>query len=261
MQDTLLIVDDNKDVLQFLSKDLGEDYQVFTAENGQQALEMIENHSIRIVISDIQMPLVNGFDLCNKLKTSQDHAHIPIILLTAKKTLQSKLDGLKAGADAFIEKPFSPEHLKAQISNLLNNRNKIRAYYTHSPLAHMAPIAYSKRDETFLGELNNLILENIENTDLDVDLLAKLMNISRPTLYRKVKELSDRTPSELVTTTRLKRAAELLTGTNYKIFEVAMMVGFNSQSSFGKAFLKQFKVTPTAFQQLRKQKRKDQQAY
>ena len=254
MQDTLLLVDDNKSTLQFLSKDLGEDYHVFTAENGQQALDMVESHSIRMVISDIQMPLVNGFDLCTRLKASLNHSHIPIILLTPRKTLQFRLEGLKAGADACIEKPFTSEHLKVQISNLLNNRNKIRAYFTHSPLAHMSTMAYSRTDESFLGELNSLILENIENADLNIDLLAKLMNISKPTLYRKVKDLSELTPNELVTMTRLKKAAEMLTVTSYKIFEVAMMVGFNSQSSFGKAFIKQYKVTPTEFQQLSKQK-------
>jgi two-component system, cell cycle response regulator len=252
MQDTLLIVDDDRDTLQLLSEDLGVDYHVFTAENGQHALEMITHHPVRMIISDIQIPVINGYDLCRRLKTSPQYAHIPIILLTARKGLQPQLDGLKAGADACIEKPFSREHLKAQISSLLNNRNKIRAYYTQHPPAHMQGLSGSATEEDFLLTLNRLILENIENTDMDVELLAKEMNISRPTLYRKVKALSDLTPNELVMDTRLKKAAQLLTGTGYKIFEVAMMTGFNSQSSFGKAFLKQFKMTPTAFQQMKK---------
>lgn len=256
MQDTLLLVDGNRDMLQSLTETLGEDYLVFTAENGQQALNLIESHSIRIIISDIQLHPVNGFDLCTRLKTSLNYSHIPIILLMDPKRLQSQLDGLKAGADACIEKPVSPEHLKIQISNLINNRKKIRAYYTRYPLAHMSTMAYSRTDEQFLVTLNNVIMENIENPELDVELLSKLMNISRPTLYRKIKVLSDLTPNELLTVTRLKKAAELLAGTGYKIFEVAIMVGFNSQSSFGKAFLKQFKMTPTAFQQTRKKEGK-----
>lgn len=256
MQDTLLLVDGNRDMLQSLTETLGEDYLVFTAENGQQALNLIESHSIRMIISDIQIHPVNGFDLCTRLKTSLNHSHIPIILLMDPKRLQSQLDGLKAGADACIEKPVSPEHLKVQISNLINNRKKIRAYYTRYPLAHMSTMAYSRTDEQFLVTLNNLIMENIENPELDVEFLSKLMNISRPTLYRKIKVLSDLTPNELLTVTRLKKAAELLAGTGYKIFEVAMMVGFNSQSSFGKAFLKQFRMTPTAFQQIRKKEEK-----
>ena len=253
MQDTLLIVDGNRDKLQVLSENLSEDYLILTAENGQQALDMIERHSVRMIISDSHTPLVNGFDLCTRLKTSQNYSHIPFILLTAP--MQSRLDGLKAGADACIEKPFSPEHLKAQVSNLLNNRKKIRAYYTSYPLAHISTMAYSRTDEDFLITLNNLIMDNIENPELDVELLAKLLNISVPTLYRKIKTLSDLTPNELLTVTRMKKAAELLSGTGYKIFEVAIMVGFNSQSSFGKAFLKQFNMTPTAFQHMKKEER------
>ena len=261
MQDTLLIVDDNKDMLQLLSGDLGREYLVLTAENGQRALEMIASHPVRIIISDMQAPLLNGFDLCLYIKTSPHYSHIPIILLTAGKRLQSQLDGLKAGADACIDKPFSPEHLKAQIGSLLNNRKKIRAYYTRYPQGHMTTITCPKPEDDFLGALNSLILDNIENTALDVDLLAKLLNISRPTLYRKIKALSDMTPNELVMETRLKKAIDLLTGTGYKIFEVAMMTGFNSQSSFGKAFLRQFKMTPTAFQQIRKKEGRFQTSF
>lgn len=252
MQDTLLIVDDDRNMLQSLSGELGNDYLVFTAENGQRALEIIADHPFRMIIAAIQTPVINGYDLCLQLKTSPQYSHIPIILLTGRNGLQSQLDGLKAGADACIEKPFSREHLKAQISSLLNNRNKIRAYYTQQPHTHPPTPTETGTEDTLLCTLNKLILENIENTEMDVDLLARLMNISRPTLYRKVKAQSALTPNELVMATRLTKAAELLTNAGYKIYEVAMMTGFNSQSSFGKAFLKQFKMTPTAFQQLKK---------
>jgi len=254
MEKTILIVDDNKEILEFLSRDLRTEYVVFTARNGKEGLSIIETHCIQLIISDIKMPVMDGLEFCNQLKSSLNCSHIPIILLTAKNTLQSKIQGLEVGADAYIEKPFSPEHLKAQIKNLLGNRNKIKEYFATSPLAHMSSMAYSKADEDFLGRLNEFIFNNIENPNLDVDLLAKIMNMSRPTLYRKIKEISDLTPNELVSVARLKKAAELLISSDYKIFEVAMMAGFNSQSSFGKAFLKQFKVTPTEFQLLKKNK-------
>jgi len=252
MKDTILLVDDNKEILDFLSKDLQAEYIVFTAANGQEGLDIIENQSIQLIISDIKMPVMDGFEFCRHLKASVNCSHTPIILLTAKNTVQSKIEGLEMGADAYIEKPFSPEHLKAQIKNLLGNRNKIKEYFATSPIAHMSSMAYSKADEDFLGRLNDFIFANIENPELDVDLLAKTMNMSRPTLYRKIKEISDLTPNELLGVARLKRAAELLVTSDYKIFEVAMMSRFNSQSSFGKAFLKQFKVTPTEFQLLKK---------
>ena len=254
MEKTILIVDDNKEILEFLSRDLRTEYVVFTARNGKEGLSIIETHSIQLIISDIKKPVMDGLEFCNQLKSSLNCSHIPIILLTAKNTLQSKIQGLEVGADAYIEKPFSPEHLKAQIKNLLGNRNKIKEYFATSPLAHMSSMAYSKADEDFLGRLNEFIFNNIENPNLDVDLLAKIMNMSRPTLYRKIKEISDLTPTELVGVARLKKAAELLISSDYKIFEVAMMAGFNSQSSFGKAFLKQFKVTPSEFQILKKNK-------
>ncbi len=257
MEKTILLVDDNKEILEFLSRDLRTEYVVFTARNGKEGLNIIESHSIQLIISDIKMPVMDGLEFCNQLKSSLNCSHIPIILLTAKNTLQSKIQGLEVGADAYIEKPFSPEHLKAQIKNLLGNRNKIKEYFATSPLAHMSSMAYSKADEDFLGRLNEFIFNNIENPNLDVDLMAKIMNMSRPTLYRKIKEISDLTPTELVSVARLKKAAELLISSDYKIFEVAMMAGFNSQSSFGKAFLKQFKVTPTEFQLLKKNKKEE----
>jgi DNA-binding response OmpR family regulator len=254
MEKTILLVDDNKDILDFLSRDLRAEYVIFTAKNGKEGLDIIEQHSIQLIISDIKMPVMDGFEFCYQLKSSLNCSHIPIILLTAKNTLQSKIQGLEVGADAYIEKPFSPEHLKAQIKNLLGNRNKIKEYFASSPLAHMSSMAYSKTDEDFLGRLNDFIFTNIENPNIDVDLLAKVMNMSRPTLYRKIKEISDLTPTELVGLARLKKAAELLVSGDYKIFEVSIMSGFNSQSSFGKAFLKQFKVNPTEFLLLKKNK-------
>ena len=126
MEKTILLVDDNKEILEFLSRDLRTEYVVFTARNGKEGLNIIETHSIQLIISDIKMPVMDGFEFCNQLKSSLNCSHIPIILLTAKNTLQSKIQGLEVGADAYIEKPFSPEHLKAQIKNLLGNRNKIK---------------------------------------------------------------------------------------------------------------------------------------
>jgi len=175
-------------------------------ETEKRGLAIIETHSIQLIISDIKMPVMDGLEFCNQLKSSLNCSHIPIILLTAKNTLQSKIQGLEVGADAYIEKPFSPEHLKAQIKNLLGNRNKIKEYFATSPLAHMSSMAYSKADEDFLGKLNEFIFNNIENPNLDVDLLAKIMNMSRPTLYRKIKEISDLTPTELVGVARLKKS-------------------------------------------------------
>ncbi|WP_235953797.1 hybrid sensor histidine kinase/response regulator transcription factor [Mucilaginibacter inviolabilis] len=252
MKPIILLVDDNPEILDFISDDLSEKYSVIKALNGQEALDMIEIENIQLIISDVMMPVMDGFELCKKIKTNFDHSHIPIILLTAKNTLQSKIEGLEVGADAYIEKPFSPEHLQVQIANLLINRNKIREHFASSPLAGINTMAYSKPDESFLDRLNSAITKNIQNPELDVEQIAGLMNMSKPTLYRKVKAISNLTINELINITRLKAAAQLLEDGDYKIYEVAAMVGYSSQSHLGRNFLKQFGTTPTEYQQNKK---------
>jgi two-component system cell cycle response regulator len=251
MNTVILVIDDNEDILDFLSSDLGDKYTVITATNAKDALEILNKETVHLVISDVMMSDIDGYQLCKKIKTDVAYSHIPVILLTAKNTLQSKIEGLEHGADAYIEKPFSPEYLHVQIANLLINRNKIKEYFANSPLVHIRSMAHSKADEEFLDELNNIIIENIENTDLDVEHLAKKMNMSRPTFYRKIKVVSDLTPNELINLARLKKAAELLTEGNYRIYEVANMVGYNSQTNFGRSFLKQFGLTPRDYLNLK----------
>lgn len=248
MKPTLLLVDDNEDILEFLADELSETYTLVTAQNGQEALTILKNEVIHLVISDVMMPVMDGFEFCHIIKSNFEYSHVPVILLTAKNTLQSKIAGLELGADAYIEKPFATEYLLVQIANLLANRNKIKDYFVNSPLAHIKSIAHSKSDECFLEKLNEAICNNLNEPDLDVDKLAKLMNMSRPTLFRKIKSIADLTPNELVNITRLKKAAELLAEGDYKIYEVSDLVGYNSQTAFGRNFSKQFGMTPTEYQ-------------
>ena len=243
----VLLVDDSEEILDFIAEDLSDKYRVLKAKNGTEALSLLHQENVQLVVSDILMPVMDGFELCEKIKGSVEFSHIPVILLTAKNTLQSKITGLEHGADAYIEKPFSPEFLQAQISSLIKNRNKIREYFASSPLIHMKTMAYSKADEQFLGKLHETICRNIDNTNLDVDLLADNMNISRPTLYRKIKSVSALSPNELINLTRLKKAAELLVEGNLKIYEISERVGFSSQTHFGRNFLKQFGMSPKEF--------------
>ncbi|MBN9382166.1 MAG: response regulator [Chitinophagaceae bacterium] len=252
----ILLADDNEEILEFLEHELNEKYTVIKALNGQEALELLKEHAVQLLISDVVMPVMDGFELCRIIKTTLEHSHIPVILLTAKNTLQSKIEGLEMGADAYIEKPFSPEYLQVQIANLLTNRNKIKQYFASSPLVHIKSIAYSKADELFLEHINDSILENLEDPDLDVEKLARLMNMSKPTLYRKIKSLSDLSPNDLINVTRLKKAAELLAEGKYKIYEVATLVGYASQTNFGRNFLKQFEVTPSDYVAMKEAEKK-----
>ena len=249
MKPCLLVVDDHEEMLEFLADDLSEMYHVLTATNGAEALEILKAEAVQLVISDVMMDVMDGFELCKLIKSGFEHSHIPVILLTAKNTLQSKIEGLELGADAYIEKPFSPEYLQVQVSNLLANRSKIKDYFAKSPLVHLKSIAHLKNDEIFLEKLNEVISNNLEDESLDVEKLARLMNMSKPSLYRKVKLISDLSVNELINLTRLKKAAELLATGNYKIYEVSDIVGYTSQSNFGRNFLKQFGMSPSTFQQ------------
>lgn len=255
-QPTILLVDDNEDILEFLEIELQDKYRILKAHHGAAALELLKDEAIQLIVSDVMMPVMDGFELCKILKSGLEYCHIPCILLTAKNTLQSKIEGIEMGADAYIEKPFSPEYLQVQISSLLTNRNRMKEFFAKTPLTHVKSMAYSKADELFLEKINQHILDHIEDPDLDVEKLAVMVNMSKATLYRKIKSLSDMGPNELINVTRLKKAASLMSEGNYKIYEIADQVGFKTQAHFGKNFLKQFGQTPSDFIHQLQQKEK-----
>lgn len=146
---SLLVVEDNKDMQTFIVKQLSSEYHVFTSDNGIEALDILKEQAVNLVISDIMMPEMDGLELCQLLKSNLDTSHIPIVLLTAKTTLQAKIEGMKLGADVYIEKPFSVEYLKVCIANLLNNREKLRASFVNSPFVQTNSMALTKADEAF----------------------------------------------------------------------------------------------------------------
>lgn len=244
---TILIVEDNKEMSAFIADEVNEHYNVLLAANGSEALELLKAQSIQLIISDVMMPVMDGFALLQSVRTDLEFSHIPVILLTAKNTLQSRLQGLELGADAYIDKPFSTSLLMVQISNLLSNRDTIRKFYFNSPIVNMKSMAYTKADEGFLEKLNEIINAHIGNPDLDVNMIADLMHLSRPTLYRKIRAISDLTPNELIRISRLKKAAELLLQGDMKIYEISEAVGFSSQSYFWSSFIKQFGMSPSKY--------------
>lgn len=243
----VLVVEDNSEIQNFIANELSSAYTVFTAFNGKDAFEIIFKNNIQLIVSDIMMPEMDGLELCRELKSNLNYSHIPLILLTAKDTHRSKIEGLELGADAYIEKPFSPAHLKIQISNLIDNRNKIKDHFANSPLVHIKTMAYSKEDEKFLGKLMDVILQKMHEPKFDIDQLASAMFMSRTTLFRKIKAISNLTPNEMIHIARLKRAAELLAEGNYKIYEVSDTLGFSSQSNFARLFQKQFGMSPSEY--------------
>lgn len=243
----VLVVEDNTELLNFVAMELNEYFTVIKAVNGVEGLKVLENTTIHLVVSDVAMPLLDGIALCQKIKTNTELSHIPVILLSAKDAINTKISGLESGADAYISKPFSMDYVIAQIFNLLSNRKHVMEYYASSPLSYLKYVAHNKTDEDFINKLDAFVFENISNHNLDVNAIADAMFMSKSTLYRKVKELSNLSPNELVNTARLKKAAELLLTGKYKIFEISEMVGFKSQSSFGRNFQKQFDMTPSEY--------------
>jgi DNA-binding response OmpR family regulator len=243
----ILVVEDNKDLLNFISTELSPLYTVFKTDNGENALKIIHNENIQLIISDVSMPIMDGITLCKKIKTNLETSHIPVILLTAKSSLKSQIDGLEVGADAYIAKPFSMDYLKVQTDNLIENRKQIMKYYASSPLSHIKSIAHNKTDEAFLKKLDEEIIKNITDQNLSVESLSEIMNMSRSTLYRKIKDISNLSPNELINIVRLKKAAELLLNEDYKMYEIAEMVGYKSQTNFGRNFQKHFKMSPSDY--------------
>ncbi|MFD2967225.1 response regulator transcription factor [Sphingobacterium bambusae] len=247
MKNKILIVDDNEDILEFLAQVLGDLYDLYTAENGEDARQILDLQFIELVVSDIMMPGIDGFELCKLIKSNVDYCHIPVVLLTAKNSYDAHIEGLEVGADLYIQKPFSPELLQLQIANLLGNRLKIKMHFASSPFEDVRVMAHSKTDEAFLKKLDSYIRKNLDDTALNIDQLADHMHMSRPTFYRKIKSISDLTPKELIDLTRLKKATKLIAQNEFTMSEIAKMVGYSSQSLFNKNFQRYFNVSPQGY--------------
>ena len=244
---TVLVVEDNPDMLAFVVRQLSKEYAVLSAANGAEALKMLDGNYVNLVVSDVVMPVMDGFELCKTIKSDLNYSHIPVILLTAKTNIQSKIEGMELGADAYIEKPFSVEYLQACASNLIQNREKLRRTFAQSPFVAANTMALTKADEEFIKRLNEVILTNLNNPEFSMDDIADSLNMSRSNFYRKIKGVLDLSPNEYLRLERLKKAAQLLKQGEGRVTEICYMVGFNSPSYFAKCFQKQFGVLPKDF--------------
>lgn len=243
----ILIVEDQDDMRHFIARELAEMYQVVEAENGKVALDLVRKNTVNLIISDVMMPIMDGFELCNEVKNDVNVSHIPFILLTAQHNLQSRLKGLNTGADAYMEKPFSIELLTAQVSNLLKSRELLNKTYLEKPFAPVASLAVSQVDDIFLHKLNDYLEENLSNEALSVEMLADTMGMSTSSLYRKVKGLSGLSPNDFIRIARLKKAILLMQNGENRISEIAFQVGFSSPAYFSTCFQKQYGKTPSEY--------------
>ena len=243
----IVIIDDNPDILDFLYKVLSSKYFIITAGSGEEGLALLESNKPDIVVSDVMMEGIDGFEVCKRIKSNINISHIPVILLTAKTDTESKVEGLEVGADAYIEKPFAASHLIAQIDNLLKKKEDYQRTFASNPLSEVHAVSQNKLDEEFIEQCTKIILENLDNTDFSINSLAQELNMSRTSVFTKIKGIIGMTPNDFIKVTKLKTAAKLLAEGKYRISEITYIVGFGSSSYFAKCFQKQFGILPTDF--------------
>jgi len=251
----LLIVEDNDDMRAYIKSYLVNSYQILEATNGSAGASMAIEKLPDLIVSDLMMPIMDGNEMTNQLKNDERTSHIPIILLTAKSSTESKLEGLETGADDFLTKPFDATELLIRIKNLIEQRQNLRRILsqhlgdktqTHL-IKEISGKAMGKLDEQFLEKVKTLIDEHMASPDFSVEMLAKEMSLSRVQLHRKLKSLTDNSASDLIRNIRLQKAAELLKEGELNVTQVSYEVGISSLSYFTKAFKEQYGVTPSDF--------------
>lgn len=248
IEKTVLVVEDNEDFSHFLSQELGRIYnKVLTAKDGIEGAMMAEAENPDIIVSDVMMPRMNGTDMCRRIKENIETSHIPIILLTAWSTDEGRAAGYKAGADAYIAKPFDMEVLLARISNLLEKQEKRQRDFSHSISLDPKTVTDSSPDEDFLKEVIACIEKNIDNSEYTIDSLSTDVVMSRMSLYRKMKSLTGQTPADFIRTVRLKTAAKLLKEEKCTVSEACYRTGFASPQNFAKHFKEMLGVLPSQY--------------
>ncbi len=243
----VLVVDDNAEIRNFLIQSLQHNYEVLDAENGERAFLIATNKIPDLIISDVMMPVMDGFEFCRKVKSDERTSHIPVILLTARSGDIHELDGLKTGADSYLTKPFSMQKLQLNVSNLLMLQENMRKKFSQQLTLEPLNIVIESSDEEFLNKVLKLLEENITNIDFNVNQFASEIGMSTPVFYKKIKALTGLTVNNFVKSFRLKRAAQLLEQNAGTIYEISYMVGFNDAKYFSKEFRKQFGQSPTEY--------------
>ncbi len=245
---TVLVVEDNDDFRHFLVRELGRVYsKVIVAKDGIEGALLAESENPDIVVSDVMMPRMNGTDLCHRIKENLDTSHIPVVLLTAWSTDESRTEGYKAGADAYIAKPFDMEVLLARIGNLLEKQEKRQRDFSHSLSLDPKTVTDSTPDEHFLQEIIACIEKKLDDSEYTIDSLAGDVVMSRMSLYRKTKALTGQTPADFIRTVRLKTAARLLKQGQCNVSEACYRTGFASPQNFARHFKEMFGVLPSQY--------------
>lgn len=254
----ILLVEDNEELLNFIADKMSALFTIRTAHNGVEAIQQLQSCAVDMVITDIMMPEMDGIELCKQIKANVETSHIPVVLLTAKNDLDSKVKGLKIGADAYIEKPFSFKYLVAQINSIIDNRIREREAFSKKPFMSTQNFGISKADQAIIDKIIETIEDNFTNHNFGVEMLADKVCMSRSSLHRKIKAVTGNSPTDFIRLIRLKKSCELISEGSYRIGEVCYLVGINSPSYFIKLFQKQFGMSPKEFEKQQRKKTDNQ---
>lgn len=247
----LLIVDDEKEIQNYLKQELADEYRISTCNDGKEAYEYLLNHEIDLVISDVMMDNMDGMTLCKKIKQNANINHIPVILLTARNRVEDQIEGLEIGADAYIVKPFNTEVLKSRIASLLANRRILKNKFSGAQQQSdkLQKITLKSADETLISKIMKVINDNLSEPNLNVEMLAAQVGLSRVHLHRKLKELTNLSTRDFIKNIRMQQASELLKEKKLTISEVAYAVGYSNLSHFSSTFKEAYGITPKEFMQ------------
>lgn len=243
----ILIAEDNEDLRSLIADSLSQEYEIVEASDGLVATKLINSMDMDLIISDIMMPFKDGVTLCNEVKNNINTSHIPFILLTAKTSIESKIEGVDSGADMYFEKPIDFNFLKISIYNIFKHQQQLKEYYAKNYFADSAELSSNEHDNKFLKKFIDIIEANIDQSEMDVNYIATELSISRSKLYTKIKTLTDKSIVEFILSYRLRKAARLIIEEDMTMREIMAQIGIESQPYFTNAFKKEFGETPTAF--------------
>ena len=243
----ILLVEDEQEVRDFIRGNFIKKYHVYEAPDGRKGFDMIIRLDPDIVISDIIMPVMDGIEMCQKIKSDIRTSHIPVIMLTARAAIESRIESLETGADAYLEKPFSMELLEIQINNLLDSRKLLRDKFSKELVIKPADITITSVDETFIRKAIDIADKHISDSGFGSDEFCREIGMSRSQLHRKLKAITSQSASEFIRTIRLKRAASLLKDSHLSVEEISFRTGFNSPAYFTKCFKTLFGKTPSEY--------------
>lgn len=245
---SLLLVEDNEDLLRTMQKILSGRYHVLTASNGAEAMDILNTANIDIVISDVMMPEMDGLELCRALKSNIETSHISILLLTAKNSVDDRIECYNAGADGYISKPFDLKVLEARINNFITNKKDKQQEFKSNVEINISTLEYPSLDEQFLNHAIEIIEKYLSETEFDINTFAEHLNMSKSSLYRKIKTMTGLSPIEFIRNIRLKHACQMLKDKSISISEVAYSVGFSDPKYFTSCFKNEFNITPSEYQ-------------